>query len=374
MMKKKVGLIVNPIAGVGGRTGLKGSDGEKIQRKARALGGEPVAPARAIEALQQLTSIMDRIELVTYPYEMGEEEAVKCGFDPIRIGLAISRGKTRAIDTKNAAREMLDLKVDLIIFAGGDGTARDICEAIDQKVPVIGIPGGVKIFSGVFAVNPKKAGDLIVKFVEGEVSLRESEVMDIDEDAFRRGRLSAELYGYLSVPYEMSLVQSVKSGTPVVLDEKLSQEAITECVVENMDNSYYVLGPGTTVKGITDKLGIKKTLLGVDVIHEGKVVALDLDEKELLKMIKGQKAKIIVSPIGGQGFIFGRGNQQISPEVIREVGKENIMIIATKSKLSSIGIGQPLRVDTGDDEIDKMLSGYVRVVTGYNEETVVKVC
>jgi Uncharacterized conserved protein len=262
MMKKKVGLIVNPIAGVGGRTGLKGSDGEKIQRKARALGGEPVAPARAIEALQQLTSIMDRIELVTYPYEMGEEEAVKCGFDPIRIGLAISRGKTRAIDTKNAAREMLDLKVDLIIFAGGDGTARDICEAIDQKVPVIGIPGGVKIFSGVFAVNPKKAGDLIVKFVEGEVSLRESEVMDIDEDAFRRGRLSAELYGYLSVPYEMSLVQSVKSGTPVVLDEKLSQEAITECVVENMDNSYYVLGPGTTVKGITDKLGIKKTLAG----------------------------------------------------------------------------------------------------------------
>ena len=357
---------------MGGRVGLKGTDGQEIIKRAMELGATPVSPVRAAQALERVAHIKDGIELITYPFEMGEDEARKCGLDTIVIG-SITRGRTTATDTKNAAREMLKLQVDLILFAGGDGTARDIYEAVGQEVPALGIPAGVKIHSGVFAINPKKAGELAVNFLQGNAQLREAEVMGIDEDAFRKGRVSARLYGYLRVPYERRLVQDVKSGTPTILDEKRSQETIAEYVVEKMDDDYYILGPGTTVKAIADKLGIKKTLLGVDVINKGKIVAMDLNEEQLLKLIERRKVKIIVSPIGGQGFIFGRGNQQISPKVIRKVGRDNITVIATKNKLFSIGLGRPLLVDTGDDEVDKMLSRYIRVITGYNEEAVVKV-
>ena len=358
---------------MGGRVGLKGTDDQEIVKRARELGATPVSPVRAAEALERIAPIKDGIELITYPFEMGEDEARKCSLNTIVVG-SITRGKTTSTDTKNAAREMLRLEVDLILFAGGDGTARDIYEAIGQEVPALGIPAGVKIHSGVFAINPRKAGELAVKFLQGNAQLREAEVMDIDEDAFRKGRVSARLYGYLRVPYERRLVQDVKSGSPTILDEKRSQETIAEYVVEKMDDDYYyILGPGTTVRAIADKLGIKKTLLGVDVINKGKIVAMDLNEEQLLKLIEGERVKIIVSPIGGQGFIFGRGNQQISPKVIRKVGRDNIIVIATKNKLFSIGLGRPLLVDTGDDEVDKMLSRYMRIITDYNEVVVVKV-
>jgi len=371
--KKKLGLIVNPIAGLGGRVGLKGTDGEATIKRAVELGATAISPLRALETLQTLANAKDEFELVTYPYEMGQNVAKKCGLDPEVIG-SIARGKTTATDTKNAARDMANLRVDLILFAGGDGTARDICEAIDVEVPALGIPAGVKMHSAVFAVSPKKAGELAMSFLRGEAPLREAEVMDIDEDAFRRNRVSARLYGYLRVPYEASLVQPMKSGSLSTMDEKSSQEIIAEYIAERMDDEYYyILGPGTTIKAIADKLGIKKTLLGVDVVKRRRIVAMDLNEEQLLRLIENKKAKIVVSPIGGQGFIFGRGNQQISPQVIRRIGIDNVVIVATENKLHSIGTGRPLLVDTGDDEVDRLLSGYRRVITGYNEEVVVKV-
>lgn len=198
--------------------------------------------------------------------------------------------------------------------------------------------------------------------------------MDVDEEAFRMGRVSAKLYGYLRIPYEEELVQSTKGGSPAILDEKTGQQVIAEYVAELMeDDWYYVLGPGTTVKAIADHLKIVKTLLGVDIIQGGKIVASDVNEEQLLRLIEGKKVKIIVSPIGQQGFIFGRGNQQISPKVIRKVGAENVWIIATRNKLLSIPLGRPLLVDTGDEEVNKMLSGYRRIITGYKEEVVTKV-
>jgi len=370
--KKKLGLIVNPIAGMGGRVGLKGTDGQEIITRAVELGAKPVSPGRAIEALREVASIKDDIDLITYPFDMGEDEARKSGFHPVVIG-SIVRHQTTAADTRNAAKEMRGLPVNLILFAGGDGTARDLYETAGGAVPVLGIPAGVKIHSGVFAVNPRLAGELAVKFLQGEASLREAEVMDIDEDAFRQGRVSARLYGYLQVPYETSLVQPAKSSF-AALDERVSQELIAEYVVENMENDwYYILGPGTTVKAVADKIETQKTLLGVDLIKNKKIVGLDLNEEQLLKHIEGGRTRIIVSPIGAQGFIFGRGNQQISPNVIRKVGKDNIIIIATKNKLTSIGQGRHLFVDTGDSEVDTILSGYRRVITGYREEAVVKV-
>jgi predicted polyphosphate/ATP-dependent NAD kinase len=368
-----MGLIVNPIAGMGGRVGLKGTDGKDILAKARELGAVPVSPARTIEALQEIVPIADRIELVTCPFEMGEEEAVSCGFHPTVIS-GTTKDETTAADTKNAARMMLDSQVDLLLFAGGDGTARDICASIDQSIPALGIPTGVKIHSAAFAINPRRAGELAVKFLQGEAPLRETEVMDIDEQAFRNGRLSAELYGYLKVPYEMESVQSAKSPSFTTPDETASQDLIAQYVVERMvEDCYYVLCPGTTVKAVADKLGIAKTLLGVDLVQNGSLLGSDLNEQQLLRLVDRKKVKIIVSPIGRQGFIFGRGNPQISPAVIRKVGKQNILIIATQSKLSSIGLGRPLLVDTGDEGTDRMLSGYTRVITGYDEEAMVKV-
>ena len=366
---KRIGFIVNPIAGMGGRVGLKGTDGEEILELAIKLGAKPVAPERAKLFLKELKKFNLQFKLITYPKLMGEIEALECSFNPIVIGNIGE--KTTSEDTKRAAKEMVNLGVDIIIFCGGDGTARDICEAIDLKVPVLGVPTGVKMHSAVFAVNPLIAARVVRDFLLGILPIRESEVMDVDEEAFRENRLSAKLYGYLMVPYEPTYIQSAKSPSPATEDERENQLAIARYFVEMIeDDVVYILGPGTTVKAIADVLGIPKTLLGVDLIEGRKLLALDVNETQILKAIRNKRSKIVVTPIGSQGFIFGRGNQQISPNVIRRVGLNNVIVIATHYKLSTIPC---LRVDTGDPELDEMLRGYVRVITDYREEKVVRV-
>jgi len=366
---KKPGLIVNPVAGIGGRVGLKGSDGSEIQKKALALGAVAQAPKRATQVLEKLRGV-DGLEVVTYPGEMGEDAARACDFEPTVIG-SIKPGHTSAEDTMNAARDMLQLGVDLLLFAGGDGTARDVCEAVGLDLPVLGIPAGVKIHSAVYATNPVNAGELGALYLKGRVDrLREAEVMDIDEEAVRRGVVSARLYGYLKIPFRTSLVQSLK--TPGA-GEGASLASIAYDVVESMEDEWlYIIGPGTTTRAITDELGLEKTLLGVDVVLNRELIAADANESQLLALLESYQAKIIVTPIGGQGCILGRGNQQISPEVIKKVGYENIIVLSTAEKLYALG-QQPLWVDTGDRDVDKMLSGYTRVVTGYYQRAVRKV-
>ena len=397
---KRLGLIVNPVAGIGGRVGLKGSDGAEIQKRAFELGAAPRSLNRAIQALERISSVSG-LDVVTYPGEMGEDAARACGFDPIVIG-SITRGETTPQDTRDAAREMMRLGVDLLLFAGGDGTARDIYNAVadidrasadvdhasGDRLPVLGIPAGVKIHSAVFATNPLNAGDLAVHFLQGRVlSLREAEVMDIDEEAFRRGLVSAKLYGYLKIPFQRRLVQGLK--TPSSPGEEASQHAIAHHVVDEMEDGWlYVIGPGTTTRAIAERLGLSKTLIGVDVVLDGELVAADVNESEILELLEARKARIIVTPIGGQGYIFGRGNQQISPEVIEKVSlrfplyrkvvgdgdrpQDHVIVVSTPGKIHSLG-GRPLLVDTGDRAVDRTLSGYVRVVTGYHEQIVYKV-
>lgn len=364
-VKKRIGLIVNPLAGIGGRVGLKGSDGDEIVQQALSLGAEKVSPRRAIETLQALYSIQNQLQIVTYPNEMGENEAIECGYTPIILG-SISPGRTTAKDTRQAAVDLVDYGVDLIVFVGGDGTARDIYEAINSKAPSLGVPAGVKIHSSVFAINPHRAAELIKAFLHGLAPVREMEVMDIDEDLFRKGLVSARLYGYLIVPYERRLIQGAKAAS---VGSGESLQAIAQAVVDDMDDdTYYILGPGSTIKAIGDELNIDKTLLGVDVVYQKRLVGKDLNEQQLLELIRGKKAKIVVTIIGGQGYIFGRGNQQISPRVIQQVGKQNLIVISTKNKLLSLP--GPLLVDTGDPECDRSLSGYIRVITGYTEVSV----
>ena len=367
---RKVGLIVNPVAGLGGRVGLKGSDGAEIQRRARELGAEPHSQDRAIQALERLR-LLDDLEIVTYPAEMGEEAARACGFEPTVLGL-ITPGQTTPQDTRKAAQEMLQSGVKLLLFAGGDGTARDIYEAIGTELPALGIPAGVKIHSAVYATSPQSAGELAALYLQGRVTrLREAEVMDLDEAAFREGIVSARLYGYLKIPFRSSLVQNLKVSSD---SEETALASLAYDIAEHMeDGCLYIIGPGTTTRAITDELGLEKTLLGVDVLLNKKRIAADVNEAQLLKLLEtGRKAKIIVTPIGGQGCILGRGNQQISPKVIKKVGRDNIIIVSTPAKLHSLD-RRPLWVDSGDRATDEMLGGYMRVVTGYNERAVRKV-
>jgi predicted polyphosphate/ATP-dependent NAD kinase len=370
MNGKRLGLIVNPIAGIGGRVGLKGSDGAEVQRKALEMGAVPRSLDRAAQALSRIEPRED-LTIITYPGEMGEDAARACGFAPRVVG-SIEPGGTTADDTVLAAREMEELGVDLILFAGGDGTARDIYNAIGDRLPVLGIPSGVKIHSAVFGANPRSAGDLAASYLEGSVPrLREGEVMDLNEEAVRRGEVSATLYGYLKIPFRRRLLQGLK--TPSGPGEETAKAAIGADVVARMEDGWlYVIGPGTTTRAVTSRLGLDKTLIGVDVVADGRLIAKDVNEAQLLDLLEEHRAKIVVTPIGGQGYIFGRGNQQISPAVIRRVGKENIICISTTDKVHSLR-GRPLLVDTGDRNVDEMLSGHIRLVTGRGERIVYRV-
>lgn len=365
-----IGLIVNPIAGIGGRVGLKGSDGIEIQQQALALGAVPRAQQRTMEALEQLRSIKG-LQLITYPGEMGADAAQACGWLPLIIG-TITTGSTTAQDTQAAAREMHRMGVELILFAGGDGTARDIYTAVGESCPALGIPAGVKIHSAVFGTNPRSAGELVAQYLQGRApELREAEVLDIDEAAVRAGLVSAQLYGYLRIPYRPNLVQGLKSGSGP--GERAAAAAVAAAVADHMREDWlYVLGPGTTTRAIATEMGLKKTLLGVDVVQNKRLIASDVNEAQLLELIKGNTVKIVVTPIGGQGYILGRGNQQISPRVIKHAGRENIIVVSTTDKIYALG-GRPLLVDTGERELDESLSGYIHIVTGYDQEMVYRV-
>ena len=303
---------------------------------------------------------------------MGEEEAIQTGLSPIVIG-SVDTGDTSAEDTRRAAAEMAERDADLILFAGGDGTARDLFSAVGDIVPALGIPAGVKMYSGVYATTPLAAGRAAAQFLAGEVPhTRLGEVMDIDEEAFRQGDVQARLYGYLRVPDDTSHVQVTKS--PSHADEGEDILSIAGEVVDSMrEGTLYILGPGTTTKGIADVLSVPKTLLGVDVVLDGKIVASDVTESQLIELLEGTlPTKIVVTAIGGQGHIFGRGNQQIGSDVIRRVGRDNIIVVATRRKLGSLN-RRPLMVDTGSREIDRELSGYIMVTTGRAESAMVRV-
>jgi predicted polyphosphate/ATP-dependent NAD kinase len=367
--EKTLGFIVNPIAGMGGAVGLKGTDGKDILEKAINLGAEPVAPARAESFLSKLKTTQKDVRLIVGAGLMGETEARKHGYACKVFGE--KRDQTSNEDTVETAKRIVEEGVDLLIFCGGDGTARDVLNAVDKQVPVLGVPTGVKMHSAVFAVDPKAAARISSRFLRKQLPLWEAEVMDIDEEAFRRGRVSARLHGYLLTPYEPTLIQVAKMASPMTKDDLRNQAALAVYVIETMEpDVVYIVSAGTTTRTIGDLLDEKKTLLGVDLFCNKKLVAKDVNEKQILEAIKGKTARIIVTPIGGQGFIFGRGNQQISPRVIRQVGIDNIIVIATENKMKNL---KSLKVDTGDTELDAEFRGTINVVTDYKVEQTVPI-
>jgi predicted polyphosphate/ATP-dependent NAD kinase len=361
---EKIGFLINPIAGMGGRVGLKGTDDEAY-RQAIALGAEPVSELRARSALENLPiSVFQDMMFYTCSGKMGEDLLKELGFQ-YRVAHIIGE-ETTPEDTTNACKAFLEEKVDIILFCGGDGTARDVAETVGKAVPILGIPAGVKMSSSVFAVTPEAAGELLTI---DSPEITDGEILDIDEEEYRMGKLQIKLYALVRTLRAPNKIQDRKNVFISVEEEHVKNE-IGRFVLEFMDDeTMYILGPGSTVKKICDLMGVKKTLLGVDVLRKGKVIALDANEKKLLELLDNNpssKAMIIVSPIGSQGFIFGRGNQQISPEVIKKVGVNNILIIATPHKLSQTPV---LFTDTGDEELKAAFRGKIRVITGYRMAT-----
>lgn len=362
----KLGLLINPIAGIGGSVALKGSDGMGIPEKALALGAIPKANHRAQIALEVLKPYLNQIKVYTASGEMGENISSELGFG-LEVVYSPPSTITTSSDTKALVKALVECDVDLILFAGGDGTARDISCVVEEAFPVLGIPAGCKIHSGVYAVTPKAAGRVVELMLSNQlVSLLEADVMDIDESLFREGVVKAKRFGQMKVPAKVEYIQAVKSGGKE--SDELVLQDLADYMIEQMEDDLFIIGSGSTTAYIMQEIGLSNTLLGVDVIKEQQLIRNDITEPELWELIQAsaEPPKLLITLIGGQGHIFGRGNQQLSPRIINAVRKENIFVVATKTKLTQLN-QRPLIIDTGDSELDQLLSGYITVITGYND-------
>ncbi len=299
---------------------------------------------------------------------MGSDALIELGLPCECIGGPASDPSTPA-DTRAAAQALAACDIDVLVFAGGDGTARDVLDAVADSIAVLGIPSGVKMHSGVYAVSPEAAGELLARLARaGLVNVQLREVRDIDEEAFREGVVKACYYGELLTPEEGHFLQHTKVAG--MESEELVAQDIAADIVEGMDShTLYLIGPGSTTAAIMEQLQLPNTLLGVDAIRDGVLLLSDAGEAALLDLLRETNgpAHIIVTAIGGQGHIFGRGNQQFGPGVIQAVGLDNITVVAGKGKISALQ-GRALLVDSNDPELDRALCGYRRVVTGYHDE------
>jgi predicted polyphosphate/ATP-dependent NAD kinase len=359
----RLGLIINPLAGLGGTVGLKGSDG--VAEQALAMGAVPQAGHRTEQALAQLLAYKQQLIIKTAAGDMGQILAETMGFQTESC-YQPKQQPTTAEDTEAAVQALVASGIDLLLFAGGDGTARNICQVLPEQVSALGIPAGCKIHSGVYAISPTAAGKLVASLVSGDlVSIKQADVMDIDEQAFRAGVVKARRFGELHIPAALQYVQSVKMGGRE--SEELVLDDLAAWVASQMEDGIrYVMGSGSTVAAVMSELGLDNTLLGVDVIENGELIAKDVTAGQLLELVQGYPSRLIITLIGGQGHVFGRGNQQLSPAVIRAIGREHIWLIATKTKLQQLN-GRPLLADSGDPALDHELQGLLPVLTGYND-------
>lgn len=378
---QRIGFVINPIAGIGGRVGLKGSDG--VVELAIARGATPSAGLRAGEMLHALRArLVDHrappdFLWITCAGEMGEDALRAAGFDAMEL---IDHSSTApntcdASDTHNAVEAFLEAGVALVVFCGGDGTARDVCTVTGRDTPILGVPAGVKMYSGVFGVSPARTAEILIGYLEGRFGLADADVLDVDEEAFRAGRLDVELYDSARTPHEPHLVQSAKQVIED-RDEESVKAQIAEHVAEELESrpeTLFLLGPGSTVASIAHRNGLAKSLLGVDAVLAGKLVGSDLRESELQQLIDVHPdVRLVLSPIGAQGFVLGRGNQQLSPAVLWRIGRDAIRVVATPAKLDRTPV---LRFDTGDAALDAELAstGFFPVITGYHTRRLVDV-
>jgi len=373
----RIGFLINPIAGMGGRVGLKGSDG--VVQLAIERGARPSSGLRAGEMLRLLRARLEDhpappdFVWLTCAGEMGDDALRVAGFEEIEV-VYRPTASPDASDTRRAVRALLEAGSTLVVFCGGDGTARDVCTETGRATPILGVPAGVKMYSGVFGVSPARTAEILLGHLEGRFGLSDADVLDVDEEAFRQGRLDVRLYDSARTPHEPGLVQTAKQVIEEP-DEGSAKAQIAEHLAEELERrreTLFLLGPGSTVSSIADRVGLAKTLLGVDAVVGGDFVGRDLDERQLLELVAAHvRVQLVVSPIGAQGFVLGRGNQQLSPAVLERIDREDIVVVATPAKLDRTPV---LRFDTGDAALDAALvgPGFLPVVTGYHMRRLVE--
>jgi predicted polyphosphate/ATP-dependent NAD kinase len=375
-----VGFLVNPIAGMGGRVGLKGTD--DMVAEARRRGAEPNARARALSMLQVLRDHLKSepsapaIDWLTCAGEMGADVLAEAGFLPARVLTMPESGlASNSRDTKAAAAEFVSAGVDLVLFCGGDGTARDIASIIDQRVPMLGIPSGVKMHSGVFGVSPARTAEIVMRFVSGKLQLVEAEILDLDEEKYRAGEWVVRLFQTVLTPFEPTYTQLSKQLIFETADTDAKAEIasyVAEIIAADRE-TLFILGPGSTLAEVAGTLGLRKTLLGIDAVFRAELAGEDMSEQDILALlVRNPRCKLVLSPIGAQGFVLGRGNLQLSPEALRRIGIRNMVVAATPAKLARTPV---LRFDTGDADLDSEIAalGYLSVIVGYRRQRLVKV-
>jgi predicted polyphosphate/ATP-dependent NAD kinase len=373
-----IGFVINPIAGMGGRVGLKGTDG--VAAEALRRGAAPIANARALEALHDFKRLLDQapkppvIDWLTASGDMGHDALRTVGFARIEV-VHTAPAEPTDRDTRTAVERFVSAGVDLVLFCGGDGTARDICSVTGESTPVLGIPSGVKMYSGVFGITPARTAEILLRFVLQQIGLASVEIVDLDEERYRRGEWAVRLHMAARTPFEPTLTQTSKALIAGADEDAVKDDIAAHLreAIEAKPGTLFLLGPGSTVQAVGRALHIDKTLLGIDAVAEGKIVARDLAERQILDLLgRYPDRRLVLSPIGAQGFLLGRGNQQLSPAAIRAIGIDNIMVIATPAKLARTPL---LRFDTGDTALDAdMISRkFFEAIIGYHRTRLVRV-
>jgi len=366
----KIGLVVNPVAGLGGAVGLKGTDGPETVAEALRRGAKAQAGLRARRALTRFAARLPGAALTVAPGSLGADWAE--GLDLSVTVATVPKPTGTSQDTRAAVEALRDC--DLLIFAGGDGTARDALASLEGQTGLLGIPCGVKMHSGVFAISPEAAGAALADMAADPGSVdwdNAAEIMDIDEDILRAGRLAPRLYGLARVPRLRARMQAAKGGPRQDSGSALAGAAAE--IARGMERgTLYLIGPGTSAGAVAQAAGHRPTLLGTDALFDGTMLVRDARSADLERLAQGRKLRIILGVTGRQGFLLGRGNQTISDTLIAQAGREGLIVLATPEKLDALA--QPvLWVDTGDPTLDARLSGFVQVHVGPRQRRLMRI-
>ena len=379
----RIGVLVNPDAGLGGRLGFKGSDGRADE--ARSSGAKDRAGPRMMETITHIFNLIQskkclEFDLYVCGGKMGSDWIKDIPFPNLKV-IGDWQGKTSAKDTTLAVELLLEEDVDLIMYAGGDGTTRNIIDTLESleslELPLIGVPSGVKMYSGCFAEDTLAAAEVLAAWINGDLGFSTTEVLDMDEESYRLGEWKIDMFGQAITPASPLWIQGSKHQVQAVGEDEVLEslsEHILEIYVEN-ENCLIIWGAGGSLNKIANLCNLDTTLLGIDISKGDKLIGTDLSEKELISILDNYSENEIVlllSPMGGQGFLIGRGNLQLSPDVLRKIGIDNIMGVATPAKLLSIS---RIRIDTGDTSLDKEIRGkkYVKIIQGYRTIKIVKI-